>query len=46
LATNLALILLSLVPFTPFIALGLGGTYYVMKRRARVSAAEATSQED
>jgi hypothetical protein len=46
LATNLALMLLSLVPFTPFIAFGIGGTYYIVKRRARVSAAEATSQED
>jgi hypothetical protein len=35
LATNLALMLLSLVPFTPFIAIGLGGTYYMMKRQAR-----------
>jgi archaellum component FlaC len=46
LATNLALMLLSLVPFTPFIAIGLGGTYYMMKRRARRPVVRTPSQED
>jgi Domain of unknown function (DUF4349) len=46
LATNLTLMLLSLVPFTPFIAIGLGVTYYMMKRRARVSIVKTPSQED
>jgi archaellum component FlaC len=35
LATNLALTLLWLLPFTPFIAIGAGGVYYVMRRRRR-----------
>jgi archaellum component FlaC len=45
LATNLALMLLSLVPFTPFIAIAVGGIYYTMRRRARRSVAKAPSQE-
>ena len=37
LATNLALGLLWLVPFTPFIAIGCGGAYYFQQRRKRVT---------
>jgi archaellum component FlaC len=46
LATNLALMLLSLVPFTPFIAIGAGGVYYVMRRRRQLPVVERPRNEE
>jgi hypothetical protein len=38
LVTNLALGLLWLLPFTPFIAMAVGGVYYVRRQRNVVSS--------
>jgi Domain of unknown function (DUF4349) len=46
LATNLALTLLWLLPFTPFIAIGAGGVYYVMQRRRKLPVVEIPSNEE
>jgi archaellum component FlaC len=46
LATNLALMLLSLVPFTPFIAIGAGGIYYVIRRRRQLPVVETPTNEE
>jgi archaellum component FlaC len=45
LATNLGLLLLWLVPFTPFLALGAGGFYYYSRRRSAPPVVEAPSEE-
>ncbi len=46
LATNLALGLLWLVPFTPFIAIGCGGAYYLRQRRKRVAIVKTPQVEE
>ena len=46
LGTNLALGLLWLVPFTPFIAIGCGGAYYFRQRRKRVAVVETPQLEE
>ncbi len=46
LATNLALGLLWLVPFTPFIAIGCGGAYYFQQRRKRVTIVQTPPIEE
>ncbi|WP_310488857.1 DUF4349 domain-containing protein [Chamaesiphon sp. VAR_69_metabat_338] len=50
LGTNLALGLLWLLPFTPFIAIGAGGIYYLLRQRRQQSVGASllaeTSQED
>jgi archaellum component FlaC len=46
LATNLALGLLWLLPFTPFIGVVVGGAYYIMRRRRQVSVVEAPQIEE
>jgi Domain of unknown function (DUF4349) len=46
LGTNLALMLLSLVPFTPFIAIGVGGVYYVIRRRRQLPEVEVRRNEE
>jgi hypothetical protein len=46
LATNLALMLLSLVPFIPFMAIGAGGVYYVVRRRRQLPVVETPRNED
>jgi predicted DNA-binding protein YlxM (UPF0122 family) len=45
LATNLALGLLWLLPFTPFIAIGAGGVYYARKRQQRRASQDSTTIE-
>ncbi len=46
LGTNLALGLLWLVPFTPFIAIGCGGAYYFRQRRKRVAVVNTPQVEE
>jgi Domain of unknown function (DUF4349) len=46
LGTNLALGLLWLIPFTPFIAIGCGGAYYLRQRRKRVAVVETPQIEE
>jgi Domain of unknown function (DUF4349) len=46
LATNLALGLLWLIPFAPFIAIGCGGAYYLRQRRKRVVVVETPQIEE
>jgi Domain of unknown function (DUF4349) len=46
LGTNLALGLLWLLPFTPFIAIGAGGVYYAIRRRRRQLSAVVTSTNE
>ncbi len=46
LATNLALGLLWLVPFTPFIALGCGGAYYFRRQRKQAAIVEPPQIEE
>jgi archaellum component FlaC len=50
LGTNLALGFLWLLPFTPFIAIGAGGVYYLLRQRRQQSVGTSllaeTSQED
>jgi Domain of unknown function (DUF4349) len=46
LATNLALGLLWLVPFAPFIAIGCGSAYYFQRRRKRVTIVETPPIEE
>jgi archaellum component FlaC len=46
LATNLALGLLWLIPFAPFIAIGCGGAYYLRQRRKRVAVVETPQIEE
>lgn len=46
LATTLALGLLWLVPFAPFIAIGCGGAYYLRQRRKRVAVVETPQIEE
>jgi archaellum component FlaC len=46
LATNLALGLLWLVPFAPFIAIGCGGAYYLRQRRKRVAVVKTPQIEE
>jgi hypothetical protein len=46
LGTNLALGLLWLIPFTPFIAIGCGGAYYFRQRRKRVAVVKTPQIEE
>jgi hypothetical protein len=46
LATNLALGLLWLIPFAPFIAIGCGGVYYLRQRRKRVAVVKTPQIEE
>ncbi len=46
LATNLVLTLLWLLPFTPFMAIGMGGVYYIMRRRRKLSVVETPRNEE
>jgi archaellum component FlaC len=46
LGTNLALGLLWLIPFAPFIAIGCGGVYYLRQRRKRVAVVETPQIEE
>jgi archaellum component FlaC len=46
LATNLALGLLWLIPFAPFIAIGGGGAYYLRRRRKRVAVVKTPQIEE
>jgi Domain of unknown function (DUF4349) len=46
LATNLALTLLWLLPFTPFMAVGAGGLYYVMQRRRKLPVVETPPSKE
>jgi Domain of unknown function (DUF4349) len=46
LGTNLALGLLWLIPFAPFIAIGCGGAYYLQQRRKRVTVVEIPQIEE
>jgi Domain of unknown function (DUF4349) len=46
LGTNLALGLLWLIPFAPFIAIGCGGAYYLRQRRKRVAVVETPQIEE
>jgi archaellum component FlaC len=46
LATNLALTLLWLLPFTPFMAIGFGGVYYMSRRRKRQAVVAKPKLED
>ncbi len=46
LATNLALGLLWLIPFAPFIAIGCGGVYYLRQRRKRVTVVKTPQLEE
>jgi archaellum component FlaC len=46
LGTNLALGLLWLIPFAPFIAIGCGGAYYLRQRRKRVTVVETPQIEE
>jgi Domain of unknown function (DUF4349) len=46
LATNLALGLLWLLPFTPFIGVVVGGVYYIIRRRRQVPAVEAPQSDE
>ncbi|MCY7367650.1 MAG: DUF4349 domain-containing protein [Chamaesiphon sp.] len=46
LGTNLALGLLWLIPFAPFIAIGGGGIYYLRRRRKRIAVVETPQIEE
>ncbi len=46
LATNLVLTLLWLLPFTPFMAIGFGSVYYMMRRRKRLAVVAKPKLED
>jgi hypothetical protein len=46
LATNLVLGILWLVPFTPFIAIGCGGAYYLRRQRKQAAIVETSQIEE
>ena len=46
LMTNLALAFLWLLPFTPLMAIGAGGVYYIMRRRRQLPVVETHHREE